>query len=250
MLLGPDGLSQARGIAFNMQITDRHTGRPGSQRTRRSARIALVALAAAAGSAFALGGGSASAAPLPSEVPGDPHSPVVAQHALDTLTALARYQRSDDAADLAAYRDGLAATAAATATEIGLNHRAMQLAWHSADRPHQVALLTALTQLGVEYRSMTSEPGVGFDCSGLTSYAWGEAGFELNRRSGDQIAAADERTRDTVMAGDLVEYPGHVMMSLGLGNAVVHSSNPESDVELWVLSDGRADSVRYGDPTA
>lgn len=232
-----------------MQIIDRHIDRSGTRRTRRNARIALLALAAAAGSAFALGGGPVSAAPAPGEVPGDPQSPVVAQHALDTLTALGRYQRSGDEADLTAYQDGLAVTAAATADETGLNDRAMQLAWNSADRPHQVALLTALTQLGVEYQSMTSEPGVGFDCSGLTSYAWGEAGFELNRRSGDQIDAADERTRTTVMAGDLVEYPGHVMISLGLGNAVVHSSNPENDVELWVLSDGRADSVRYGDPT-
>lgn len=234
-----------------MQITDRHITRSGRRRSRRNARaalIALIALAAAAGPALLIGG-SADAATPASTVPGDPHSPVVAQAALDALEALAVYDRGGDAAELDAFQVELLETASATAAETGLNERALQLAWNSADRPHQVALLTALTQLGVEYQSMTSEPGVGFDCSGLTFYAWSEAGFELNRRSGDQIAAADERDRTTVMAGDLVEYPGHVMMSLGLGDAVVHSSNPENDVELWVLSDGRADSVRYGDPT-
>lgn len=232
-----------------MQIIDRHTDRSSRRRPRHHARIALLALAAAAGPAFLLGG-TAGAAPVPSEVPGDPHSPAVAQGAIEALTALADYERSGDSADLDVFYGELTETAAATAAETGLNERAMQLAWNSADRPHQVALLTALTQLGVDYQSMSSEPGVGFDCSGLTSYAWSEAGVELNRRSGDQIAAADERSRTTVMAGDLVEYPGHVMMSLGLGDAVVHSSNPENDVELWVLSDGRADGVRYGDPTA
>ena len=45
-----------------------------------------------------------------------------------------------------------------------------------------------------------------------------------------------------------MQYPGHVMLYLGVDGAVVHSSNPENDVELWMLSDGRENSVRYGDP--
>lgn len=224
-----------------------HACHDGSRRKRR-VRAALFALAATSGSACFLAS-PAGAAPAPTEVPGDPHSPAVVDGAVAALEALADYDRSGDAAALERFHAGLAETASATAAEVGLSPRAMQLAWRSADRPHQVALLNALTQLGVEYRSMASEPGVGFDCSGLTSFAWRQAGYELSRRSSDQIAAADERSRTTVMAGDLVEYPGHVMMSLGVGDAVVHSSNPENDVELWVLSDGRADSVRYGDPT-
>ena len=229
-----------------MQITNRHSVRSSTRRPRRFARIGLFALAATAGSAFLLGG-NAGAVGRPAEVPGDPHSPAVAEGALAALSALADYERTGDSETLDRYHGKLVETAALTAAETGLSARAMQLAWNSADRSHQVALLTALTQLGVEYQSMSSEPGVGFDCSGLTSYAWREAGIELNRSSGDQIAAADERSRTTVMAGDLVQYPGHVMMSLGVGNAVVHSSNPENDVELWVLSEDR--SVRYGDPT-
>ena len=38
-------------------------------------------------------------------------------------------------------------------------------------------------QLGVPYHYATSEPGVGFDCSGLTHYAWGQAGVYLPRNS-------------------------------------------------------------------
>ena len=92
----------------------------------------------------------------------------------------------------------------------------MAAAWRATDDVHQTALLTALTQLGVEYRSATSEPGVGFDCSGLMLYAWGEAGFTLTRQSGSQISEADARDEDTAKAGDLAQYPGHVMMYLGV----------------------------------
>jgi cell wall-associated NlpC family hydrolase len=118
-----------------------------------------------------------------------------------------------------------------------------------ADDQHQTALLTALTQLGVEYRSATSEPEVGFDCSGLMFYAWSEAGFTLTRQSGSQISDADPREMGSAMAGDLAQYPGHVMMYLGVPRAFVHSSNPQDDVELWLASEDRASGLRYGDPT-
>jgi len=36
----------------------------------------------------------------------------------------------------------------------------------------KVALLSALTQVGVPYRRNMSKVGIGFDCSGLTAYAW------------------------------------------------------------------------------
>jgi hypothetical protein len=48
------------------------------------------------------------------------------------------------------------------------------------------------------------------------------------------------------MAGDLAQYPGHVMLYLGVPGTIVHASNPESDVELWLLGDR---SVNFGDPS-
>jgi hypothetical protein len=46
------------------------------------------------------------------------------------------------------------------------------------------------------------------------------------------------------MAGDLVQYPGHVMMYLGVGDAIVHAVNHKDDVEL----DFFRRNVRFGDP--
>jgi hypothetical protein len=212
-------------------------------RGRRLARIVISAAISAA--PLGLLASSADAA-----VPGDRQSPVVVERAAEALDVLEAPQLSGIRAAQRAdsFEALLADAAAATAREVGVNEREMQLAWLAADRPHQVALLSALTQLGAPYRSISSDPDAGFDCSGLTSWSWAQAGVELPRSSGDQIGAAAGRQPETAMAGDLVQYPGHVMLSLGVPGAVVHASNPETDVELWVSSEGR--SLRYGNPIA
>lgn len=217
-------------------------------RTARSCRPARHIVALLVGIA-AVGGltEAASAAPAaPAAIAGDPHSPRVAAHAAAAVETLDTLHKDPTDAAEAAYVAARDRTAAATAAELAVSPARLKRAWAEADLEHQTAVLAALTQLGVEYRSNTSEPFVGFDCSGLTTYAWGEAGVELSRQSGSQISEAAERTMDTAMAGDLAQYPGHVMMYLGVDGAMVHASNPQNDVELWMLGDR---SVRWGDPT-
>jgi cell wall-associated NlpC family hydrolase len=52
-----------------------------------------------------------------------------------------------------------------------------------------VAVNAALGQQGVPYRYATSSPGVSFDCSGLTKYAWAQAGVYLPHQSRAQYAS-------------------------------------------------------------
>lgn len=134
------------------------------------------------------------------------------------------------------------------ALRIGLEPAAMQWAWATADRPHQLALLAALTQLGTPYRGYKRIPGVGFDCSGLTSWAWSQVGVELARNSRNQIRNAAPVERGAQQAGDLVYYPGHVMMSLGVGDAIVHAPTRGRTVELGFVAKYRAKSARFGNP--
>jgi cell wall-associated NlpC family hydrolase len=208
-----------------------------------------LSVAAIVSTSLAIGLASPAGARAPTEIEGDHHSLKVRSLAITALEALSSYDHSKTAADRAAYEQALETTAAATAAEFGVSPLQMRAAWASVDGAHQTALLSALSQLGVAYRSATSEPGVGFDCSGLMFYAWGEAGYTLTRQSGSQISEADAREMDTAVAGDIAQYPGHVMMYLGVPRTFVHASNPENDVELWMTSEDRAAGLRYGDPT-
>ena len=122
-------------------------------------------------------------------------------------------------------------------------------AWAVADRAHQIALLSALTQVGVPYHRNASKVGVGFDCSGLTAYAWGQSGVELAHHSTTQLRNAAARTIDTAQAGDLVYYPGHVMMWLGVDNLIVHAPYRGHPVEVGEISNRRVKRAKFGDPT-
>jgi cell wall-associated NlpC family hydrolase len=183
-------------------------------------------------------------------------SPALAQISARALQAVADLDNVDDALNYDRYaltynryvrlRDEAASLAAA---ELGLPAAMMRDAWALSDLDKQTALLAALTQLGVPYRSHTSEPGVGFDCSGLTTYAWGVAGQELPRQSRMQINESKRVERSAAQAGDLMYYPGHVMMFLGIGDAMVHARQRGSEVEITFLTGRHSGNVTFADPT-
>ena len=135
------------------------------------------------------------------------------------------------------------------ATRLGLDASHLEAVWARADAEHQTALMAALSQLGAPYRRRSSDPVKGFDCSGLTAYAWRHAGHELPRNSTAQWRAGDERSIATAQAGDLLRYPGHVMMWLGVGRAIVHSPEPGGVVEVKILSERSFRRSKFFDPT-
>ncbi len=92
----------------------------------------------------------------------------------------------------------------------------------SAEAPNEIAanaVRYALQQLGVPYVWGASNPGSGFDCSGLTSWAYGMAGMEIPRHSSAQAMGASVPP-DQLMPGDLVVWQGHVAMVIGNGMMV------------------------------
>ena len=96
------------------------------------------------------------------------------------------------------------------------------------------AINAALGQLGVPYRYATSDPGVGFDCSGLTHYAWGQAGVYLPRNSRAQAAATPHVPAADAQPGDLIFYYtpiSHVGIYLG-GGQLVHAPNTGRTVSV------------------
>jgi cell wall-associated NlpC family hydrolase len=87
------------------------------------------------------------------------------------------------------------------------------------------AIAAAQSQLGVAYKFAASTPGVAFDCSGLTKYAWAQAGVSLPHQSSQQYAVTPHVPTDQAQPGDLIFYYspiGHVAMYLG-GGMLIHA---------------------------
>lgn len=91
---------------------------------------------------------------------------------------------------------------------------------NGAPNPQAAAAVeAALSQTGVPYVWGGQSPGSGFDCSGLTQWAYREAGVEIPRTSYDQDVGR-QVSRDELAPGDLVVWDGHVAMYIGDGQMV------------------------------
>ncbi|MFC8046591.1 C40 family peptidase [Nocardia sp. NPDC057353] len=82
------------------------------------------------------------------------------------------------------------------------------------------AVQAALGTLGTPYVWGGNSPGAGLDCSGLTKYAYGEAGVELPRLAAEQGNGATQVSAGDLMPGDLAIWDGHVAMVIGNGQFV------------------------------
>ena len=85
------------------------------------------------------------------------------------------------------------------------------------------ALSIALQYAGYPYVYGGASPSEGFDCSGLTMYAYAQIGISLPHGSNSQLSLLQRTGRFTtnineLQYGDLVFFPGHVAFYTGNGN--------------------------------
>lgn len=83
--------------------------------------------------------------------------------------------------------------------------------------------------LGIPYVSASSNPRIGFDCSGFTQYVYALAGVRLPRSSYEQFDTGTPISRGALAAGDLVFFNtgggiSHVGIYSG-GGKFIHSSS-------------------------
>ena len=87
----------------------------------------------------------------------------------------------------------------------------------------QAAVAAAKSQVGQPYVWGGTGNG-GFDCSGLTQWAYSQAGVDLPRTA-DQQTVGQQVSADQLQPGDLVVWDGHVAMYSGNGE-IVEAGDP------------------------
>jgi cell wall-associated NlpC family hydrolase len=140
---------------------------------------------------------------------------------LAMLVAQEQQRRRDQAAALArAQQAQLNATLAAAQAR-----PAASFANFSAPAPSAgaaIAVRAALSQLGVPYVFGTVSPGRAFDCSGLTMWAWAQAGVSMAHYTVSQWNAFPKVSLQALQPGDLIlsYHLGHVGIYIGNGMMV------------------------------
>ncbi|WP_243770357.1 C40 family peptidase [Amycolatopsis acidicola] len=82
-----------------------------------------------------------------------------------------------------------------------------------------IAVRAALSRLGLPYVWGGTDPNKGMDCSGLTQWAYGQAGVKVPRTAATQTVGQKVDIND-IQPGDLVIWSGHVAMYIGNGQMV------------------------------
>lgn len=169
----------------------------------------------------------------------------LASSALDEWYIFATTGLGEHLARFIAIRDAIAVEAAA---RIEVDPLRLQKAWADADQRHQIVLMAAMTQLGTPYHTRMNEPGRGFDCSGFTSFAWAATDIVLPTQSKRQINMVTPLFHEQAQPGDLIYYPGHVSLYLGIDFAILHAPDYGDVVSFSHLRSGRQRSARFGGP--
>ena len=102
----------------------------------------------------------------------------------------------------------------------------------------QIAIDAAYSVLGTQYVWGSSDPNVGFDCSGLTAWAWGQAGESISHSASGQYSSLPHIPLSSVQPGDIIYYGNfgpHVALYVG-GGSIIHARNPSPSGAVQVSS--------------
>lgn len=156
----------------------------------------------------------------------------------------------NEAIEAAARRRAEAARQAAEAAQATVPSIPSSVPPRPAPAPNgsaQTAVDAALSQVGKPYRWAAAGPDA-YDCSGLTMWAWAQAGVSLPHNSGMQQASITPVSQSDLQPGDLIFFGSpvhHVAMYIGNGQMV---EAPYTGQFVRVVSSSRSDFAGAGRP--
>lgn len=103
----------------------------------------------------------------------------------------------------------------------------------------KAAVVAAKSVLGTPYVTAGASPSPGFDCSGLTMWAWAQAGVSLPHHAASQYGMGPHVPRDQLQPGDLVFFfspISHVGIYIGDG-MMIHAPTPGDVVKVAPISE-------------
>jgi len=108
-----------------------------------------------------------------------------------------------------------------------------------------IAVAAAKSQIGVRYIKYMSREGVGFDCSGLTGWAWEQAGISIPHQSRQQFNTTAHVPIKYIEPGDLIYFYSpitHVGIYVG-GGMMVDAPGPGRFVRLAAVTFSKVTGV-------
>jgi len=101
----------------------------------------------------------------------------------------------------------------------------------------------AKTMLGIRYRSASSSPSRGFDCSGFVNYVFSNFGFKVPRSSRDFAASGESKKLEDAKIGDVILFTGTNSRSRTPGHVGIVYSIDGDEVKFIHSSSGHAKGV-------
>ena len=170
------------------------------------------------------------------------------QISIDAIRALSLIMRTENRED-PTYLESRRVVSNGVAKRLALDPIQLNRAWSRAPRDHQIAVLSALTQLAVPYLEGKEDSYVKMDCSGLMWFAWRTAGVDMPRQAVSQLDRRMRVERKDAIAGDITGEGTHVQMYLGTGLAMIHAPFGGKFVKFKIMSAEQAARVVWTNPS-
>ncbi|WP_316792404.1 C40 family peptidase [Pedobacter frigoris] len=101
----------------------------------------------------------------------------------------------------------------------------------------------AKSMLGIRYRTASSSPKRGFDCSGFVNYVFSNFGFKVPRSSRDFALSGEAKKLEDAKIGDVILFTGTNSRSRTPGHVGIIYSVDGDDIKFIHSSSGGAKGV-------